>query len=167
MIQLNAFKNDLLRRQLTLKSYGLFSEICLRNGCEFHAQLMIIIIIWMASIEAINYAEISLPIERINAAFGVLYGITFSTFAQSIATWFEREIQKTRVKEVNVSFKKRLLRLFLILYTQPTSMAITKLCRRSIKTLKIINGKSFLNGDTAYGVRSTERSLKPTGQGLS
>jgi hypothetical protein len=46
-------------------------------------------------------------------------------------------------------------------------MAITKLCYWSIKTLKIINGKSFLNGDTAYGVRSTGRNSKLIEQGLS
>jgi hypothetical protein len=40
----------------------------------------------MALIEAINYAKILLPIDPMNAVIGVLYGITFLMFAQSIAT---------------------------------------------------------------------------------
>jgi hypothetical protein len=70
----------------------------------------------MALIKVISYVEISLLIKRINAVFGVLYSITFSTFTQLIATWFKREIQKIRAKEVNVYSEKRLLTLFLILY---------------------------------------------------
>jgi hypothetical protein len=44
-------------------------------------------------IEVINYAKISLPIDPINAVFGVLCSIIFLMFAQLIATWFRREIE--------------------------------------------------------------------------
>jgi hypothetical protein len=41
--QFYAFESDLLLHQLMLELYGLFSEICLRNGYIFHALLMIMI----------------------------------------------------------------------------------------------------------------------------
>ena len=59
----------------------------------------------MVLIEAINYARISLLIDHLNAVFGVLYGITFWMFAQSIATCFGREIKQIKANEANDVFE--------------------------------------------------------------
>jgi hypothetical protein len=63
---------------------------------------------------------------------------------------------------VNVPFEKRLRKPSSIFYTNQTTMALSKLCLRSIKTFGTTIRPNFLNGDTIFGARSKWRvqSLK-------